>query len=134
MGGSTAGQPLAHGAVERRDLEAGVPRGVGGDDAEPAAVGHDEEPAAARQRLAGEPARDVEELLDRAHAKRPRLLDGRVERAIGARQRAGMRGDGARALRGAPRLQEHDRLHAPPPRAAPRRSAGRPPRPRCSRR
>ena len=105
------GQPLAHRRLERLDLESRLARGVGRHDAEPAAVGHDEEPATARQGLARQPAREVEELLDGAHAKRPRLLDRRVERAIGARQRAGMRGDGARALGGAPRLQQHHRLH-----------------------
>ena len=128
------GEPLAHRRLERLDLESRIPRGIGRDDAEPAPVGHDEEPAAARQRLARQPARDVEELLDGAHAKRPRLLDRRVERAIGARQRAGMRG----RRRGRPRRSAPSSAappaSPPPPRAAPRRSAARPPRPRCSRR
>ena len=111
VGGSTAASRSRTGASSGCDLESRIPRGIGGDDAQPAPIGHDEEPAAAWQGLAGEPARDIEELLDRAHAKRPRLLDRRVERAIGARQRAGMRGDGAGALRGPPRLQQHHRLH-----------------------
>ena len=126
------GEPLAHRRVERLDREARIPRGVGRDDAEPAPIGHHEEPAAARQRLAREPARDVEELLDGAHAQRSRLLDRRVERAIGARQRAGVRRRRrARPRRSAPPSAAPP-ASPPPPRAAPRRSAARPPRPRGS--
>ena len=109
--GSTAASRSRGGRSSGAHLEPGVAGGVGRDDAQPAAIGHDEETPAARRRLAGEPARDVEELLDGADANRPRLLHGGVEGGIRAGQRAGVRGDGAGALGGAPRLQQHHRLH-----------------------
>ena len=68
-----------------------IPRGIGRDDAEPAPIGHDEEPAAARGRgWLASPRATSKRLLDGTHAKRPRLLDRRVERAIGTRKRSGM--------------------------------------------
>ena len=103
-------EPPAHGRVERVDRESRLPRRVGRDDAEPSPIGHDEEPAAARQGLAHQAAREIEELLDGARAQRARLLDRRVERLIGAGEGAGVRGDGAGALGGAPGLQQHDGL------------------------
>ena len=104
------GEPGAYHGVERRDLEPALVGGVGRDDAEAAAIRHDEQPAAARQRLHGKAAGQVEQLLDAPSADRARLRDGRVEGLIRAGQRPRVRGDGARALGRAARLQHHHGL------------------------
>ena len=105
------GEPLAQRLGGRLHGEAGRARRVGGDDAEPTPVGHHHQATAARGRgSAGEPARDVEQLGDGLDAERARLPGRRVERAVGPRERAGVRGHRTRALGGAARLQQHHRV------------------------
>ena len=99
MDGSAARSRACDDAIEGGHLQPGVARGVGGDHPEPATVRHDEKAAAARQRLAGETAGQIEELLDASRPHGAGLPDGRVERGVGAREGARVGGDGADTLR-----------------------------------
>ena len=103
-------ESLADRLGERCDLEPGCARGIGRHDPEPAAVGDDEEAAPARQRLAGKASGQVEQLLDALDPHGAGLANGRVEGRIGAREGAGVGGDGARPFERAACLEEHHRL------------------------
>jgi hypothetical protein len=89
---------------------------VGGQHPEAAAVAHDRHPVtfdpyAAREDLGG-----IEQLLQRSHAQHPGAQERGAVDAIGAGERAGVRGDGPGTFRPASGL-EHDHRLAPARRA-----------------
>ena len=86
--------------------------GVGEQDAGAAGVGHHADAWPGGHRLRGEQRRHVEELLQRAGADDPRLLEQRVDGDVEARERRRVARRGARARGGAPRLDGDDRLAA----------------------
>ena len=81
---------------ELGQLEPGGLAGVGAEDPEPARVREHGDAAAARQRLAREQRRGVDELLERACAQHAGLAEERVDRGVGAGERGGVRARGAR--------------------------------------
>ena len=88
-------------------------------DAEPTGVGEDPDAAALRERLVGQNARDVEQLLQRVGSDHARLMEESVDRHIAGRQAAGMGRGSARSGLGSPTLHRDDRLVAgDPPRDA----------------
>ena len=118
VAGSTASSAADRLRRELGEPAAEIDQRVGRQDADAAAVGHDREPVAARRLRRGQGLDGVEQLLEPEHAQHAGAPEGGVVDRIGAGQRAGVRGGGARAL-GMPARLDHDhRLHA---RRGPRR-------------
>ena len=98
--GSAARSRACASGIKGGHFQPGVARGVGGDHPESATVRHDEKAAAARERLAGETAGQIEELLDASRPHGAGLPDGRVEGDVGACEGARVGGDSAGRLQG----------------------------------
>jgi hypothetical protein len=106
------------GGRQRRQLQTGGGRGVGGHHAGPAPIGQQRQPfhpggvrahrtPVVRQRLGGD-----EQVLQRVHAQHAGAADRGVEHDVGTGQRAGVRGRGLLPLRRAPGLDHQHRLVA----------------------
>ena len=108
--GSRAREALARLFGELRQFETGAGTGVGAEDPKPARIRQDGDPAAARQRLAGEQHRDVGELLERVGADHARLPEQRVDRGRRARERGRVGAGGALAGGRPAALHRQDRL------------------------
>ncbi len=107
---------------ERRQLETRRLAGVRAEDAEPARVRDHRDSPPRRQRLRREQGGCVDQLLERPRADHARLVEERLDRRLGARQRRRMRARRPRAGRGRPALHRQDRFLA-------RDAAGDPPEP-----
>ena len=104
-----AGQRLRRQLGEAAAL---VDEGVGREDAEPAAVGHDRKAVAGHRRAPRQDLDGVEQLLQRPHAEHAGAPEGGLVDGVGAGERPGVGGGRPRALLVAPGLEDDHRLEA----------------------
>ena len=102
LGRRRGGEPLARRCRWLGQLQSLGLAGVGAEDAEAAGIGQHRDARAGRQGLRREQGRGVQQLRERAHPLHARLMEERVDRRLGARERGGV-GGGGTCTRGARR-------------------------------